>query len=159
MTRRVLIGTGVAVVGAGGLLVAAEATGRLDDVADVIGLDPEPLPDPDDTRVLRRAATSTAALLAVVQSTAAAHPALALAPVAAIVREQLDAVGGATAPAASAPPADAGAAVDALASALDTARKARRRDALAAGSPALVRVLASMSAGHAQGVRVVRGLR
>jgi hypothetical protein len=163
MTRRVLIGTGVAVVGAGGLLVAAEATGRLDDVADAVGLDPQPLPDPGDTRVLRRAADSTAALLASVEATAAAHPALALAPVADVVREQLAAVGGeagdGAASSASAPPADRGDAVDALASALDAARKDRRRDALAAGSPALVRVLASMSAGHAQAVRVVRGLR
>ncbi|WP_162248839.1 hypothetical protein [Aeromicrobium sp. Root472D3] len=159
MTRRVLIGTGVAVVGAGGLLVAAEATGRLDDVADAVGLDPRPEPDPGDTRILRRAATATAALLAGVESTAAAHPELALDPVAAIVREQLAALGGATPPASPAPPADVAAAVDALATALDAARTDRRRDALAAGSPALVRVLASMSAGHAQGVRAVRGLR
>jgi hypothetical protein len=159
MTRRVLIGTGVAVVGAGGLLVAAEATERLDDVADAVGLDPKPEPDPGDTRILRRAATATAALLASVEATAAAHPTLALAPVAVVVREQLAAIGSATAPAAAAPPADAAAAVDALAAALDTVRKERRRDALAAGSPALVRVLASMSAGHAQGVRAVRSLR
>jgi hypothetical protein len=155
----VLIGTGVAVVGAGGLLVAAEATGRLDDVADAVGVEPKPQPDPDDTRILRRAARETATLLATVEATAAAQPALALAPVVAVVREQLDAVGGGTASTPPPPPAGADAAVDTLATALDTARQQRRRDALAAGSPALVRVLASMSAGHAQCARAVRELR
>ena len=159
MTRRALIGTAAVVVGAGGLVVAAEATGRLDDVAGAVGIDPKPQPDPDDTRVLRRAARATAALQAAVAATSAAHPRLDLAAVTAAVGEQLTALGGAKAPAGTAPPADQGAAVDALAQALDTACKDRARDAVAAGSPALVRVLASMSAGHAQSVRVVRGLR
>jgi hypothetical protein len=158
MTRRALIGTGAVVVGAGGLVVAAEATGRLDDVADAVGIDPKPQPDPDDTRVLRRAARATAVLQATVAATSAGHPGLDLAAVTATVGEQLAALGGAKAPAGTAPP-DQGAAVDALAAALDAACKDRARDAVAAGSPALVRVLASMSAGHAQSVRVVRSLR
>ncbi|REK69801.1 hypothetical protein DX116_11415 [Aeromicrobium endophyticum] len=159
MTRRALIGTGAVVVGAGGLLVAAEATGRLDDVADAVGIDPKPQPDPDDTRVLRRAARATAELQAAVAATSAGHPGLDLAAVTAAVGEQLAALGGAEAPAGAAPPADQGAAVDALAQALDIACKDRARDAVTAGSPALVRVLAAMSAGHAQSARVVRSLR
>jgi hypothetical protein len=159
MTRRALIGTGAVVLAAGGLLVAGEATGRLDDVADAVGIDPKPQPDPADTRVLRRAARATAALQATLAATAAAHPSLDLAAVTAVVGEQLTALGGAQAPASAAPPGDQDAAVDALAQAFETARKHRARDAVAAGSPALVRVLASMSAGHAQSVRAVRSLR
>lgn len=159
MTRRALIGTGAGVAGAAGLLVAGEATGRLDDVADAVGVDPKPQPDPDDTRVLRRAARATAALQAIITATSAAHPGLALAPVTAVVGEQLAALGGAKASVSPAPPTDRGAAVDELAARFDAARKDRARDAVEAGSPALVRVLASMSAGHAQSVRVVRSLR
>ena len=158
MTRRALIGTGAVVLGAGGLLVAGEATCRLDDVADAVGIDPKPQPDPGDTRILGRAARATAALKATVAATATAHPSLDLAPVTAAVDEQLAALGGAKAPAGTAAPGEQDAAVEALVQALDTARKDRARDAVAAGSPALVRVLASMSAGHAQAVRVVRGL-
>jgi hypothetical protein len=159
MTRRALIGTGAGVVGAGGLLVAGEATGRLDDVADAVGIDPKPQPDPDDTRILRRAARATAVLQATVTATAQAHTALDLAGIAAVIGEQLAALGGAKVPAATPAPGDRTAAVDRLVQALETARKDRARDAVAAGSPALVRVLASMSAGHAQSVRAVRNLR
>lgn len=159
MTRRALLGTGAVVVGTGGLLVAGEATGRLDDVADAVGISPKPQPDPDDTRILRRAARATAALQAAVAATAAAYPALDLAAVTSVVREQLAALGGTKATTGTAPPDDQAKAVDALAQALDTARRDRASDAVAAGSTALVRVLASMSAGHAQSVRVVRSLR
>lgn len=163
MTRRVLIGTGAAVVGAAGLLVAGEATGRLDDVADTLGIEPKPLPDPSDTRVLRRAAASTADLLVAVEATAAAHTTIALGPVADIVRQQLAALGGRPAggstPPAGTAPADVDAAVTALAESFVVSGRARATDAGAAGSAALVRVLASMSAGHAQSARVVRGLR
>jgi len=159
MTRRALIGTGAVVLGAGGLLVAGEGTGRLDDVADAVGIGPKPQPDPGDTRILRRAGRATAALQATATATATAHPSLDLAPVTTVVGEQLAALGGATVPADAAAPDDQDAAVEALLQALDAARADRARDAVAAGSPALVRVLASMSAGHAQSVRVVRSLR
>lgn len=159
MTRRALIGTGAVVLGAGGLLVAGEATGRLDDVADAVGIDPKPQPDAGDTRILRRAARATAALSATVAATATAHPSLDLALVTGALGEQLTALGGAKAPAGAAAPGEQGAALEALVQAFDTARKDRARDAVAAGSPALVQVLASMSAGHAQSVRVVRSLR
>jgi hypothetical protein len=159
MTRRALIGTGAVVVGAGGLLVAGEATGRLDDVADAVGIDPKPQPDPDDTRLLRRAARATAGLQATVTATAQAHTELDLAGIAAVIGEQLAALGGAKMPTTTPAPSDRAAAVDGLVQALESARKDRARDAVAAGSPALVRVLASMSAGHAQSVRAVRSLR
>jgi hypothetical protein len=154
MTRRVLLGTGVGVVAAGGAVAVAHLTHRLDDVADVVGLDPKPLPDPEDSRILRRAASSTAALVAMLDATAAAHPGLDLAPFVAIGREQLSALGGSTARTDVAPPpADPAAAAAVLEDAHVQASTRRATDAVAAFSPALVRVLASMSAGHAQAAR------
>jgi len=164
ISRRVLLGTGVVVVGAGGLITAAQLTHRLDDIADAVGLDPKPLPDPDDTRILRRAAADTARLLATVEATAALHASVDLTAVVSIIHEQLAAVGGATAPPADAPPADAPpadaeAALRALEDILGASAADRSIDAQRAGSPALVRVLASMSAGHAQSARLARRLR
>lgn len=141
-------------MGAGGLLTVAHLTHRLDDVAEFVGIGPKPLPDPGDTRLVRRAARECTRLLATVEGAAAANPGAALAPVAAIVREQMVAVGGSPAATASLAPVT----LDALEKALSTAATRRAADADAAGSAALVRVLASMSAGHAQCARVVRSL-
>lgn len=159
ISRRVLLGTGAAVVATGGALTAAHRTHRLDDVADALGIDPKPLPDPNDTRILRRAADQCATLLATVEATATAQPAVALAPLVAIVRQQLAAVGGSAATTVPAPAADVSAALDALETAFTDAADRRAADAVEAGSPDLVRVLASMSAGHAQSARALRGLR
>lgn len=160
MTRRVLLGTGAAVVVSAGALAAAEVTHRLDDVAEAVGIEPTPLPDPEDSRILRRASTGTATLLAMSEATASAYPGLALADVEVITREQLTALGGTTAATdVAAPPAGQGAALTALEDAYALAATQRATDAGAAFSPALVRVLASMSAGHAQTARRLRRLR
>ncbi|MET0953896.1 MAG: hypothetical protein ABWX57_11445 [Aeromicrobium sp.] len=151
MTRRVLLGTGAVVVGAAGLVTAAELTHRLDDVARAVGLDPKPEPDPADDRLLRAAATDMAALVALVEAIAAKHPGLELSPLVAVGREQLDALGGSTAATDIAGPAgDAATARTALVEAYRTAASARAAQALRATSPELVQVLASMSAGLAQ---------
>lgn len=159
ISRRVLLGTGAAVVATGGALTVAQRTHRLDDVAEAIGLQPTPLPDPEDTRIVRRAARGSAALLATTSATATAHPALALTPIVAIVREQLAAVGGSPTAKATTPPTDAAASVTALAQAFSDAADQRAADAVQAGSPELVRVLASMAAGQAQCARAVEQLR
>jgi hypothetical protein len=156
MTRRVLLGTGAAVVVSAGALTAAGLTHRLDDVADAVGIDPKPLPDPEDSRILRRASSETATLLATVEATAAAHPDLGLADLEGIGRRHLAALGGTSAATdVAAPPVDR---ADAL-TALVYASTRRATDAGAAFSPALVRVLASMSAGHAQASRRLRDAR
>jgi hypothetical protein len=160
MTRRVLLGTGGLVACGAAFLAAAQLTHRLDDVAAAVGLDPKPLPDPQDSRILLAAASQTAALLAMLEATAAAHGNLALADLEAIGHEHLAAGGGSTAAAdVAVPPADPVAAVKALETAYTAAGKQRAADAGRAFSPALVRVLASMSAAHAQSARVLRGLR
>lgn len=162
MTRRVLLGTGAAVAGAAALVGGAQLTGRLDDVADAVGLDPKPLPDPGDTELVARTARDCATVLALVEATASTHAALAgpLVPFRAAVREQLEAVGGrSTGVEAVAPPADETEAVKALETVFGSAAGRRASAAADAASPDLVRVLASMSAGHAQAARAMRGLR
>lgn len=140
----------------GGVLGGAHATHRLDDLADAVGIEPKPQSDPADDRLLRSAATAQAGLLATVEATAARHPSLALAPFVAIGREQLDALGGSTASTdVAAVPDDAAAALTALVAAYRTASTGRAADAVAATSPELVRVLASMSAGLFQCARTV----
>ena len=160
MTRRVLLGTGAVVVVSAGALTAAGLTHRLDDVAEAVGIEPTPLPDPEDSRILRRASGQTAILLAMLEATAAAHPDLALADLEVVAREQLATLGGSTAATdVAAPPTEPGAAVAALEKAYARAATQRTADAVAAFSPDLVRVLASLSAGHAQTGRQLRRLR
>ncbi len=141
---------------AGGLIGGAHATHRLDDLADAVGLKPKPQPDPADDRLLRSAATAQAALLAAVEATAARHTALELAQFVAIGREQLDALGGSTAATdITPPPDDQAAALTALVTAYRSESSARAKQATAAASPELARVLASMSAGLFQCARTV----
>lgn len=138
------------------MLGGAHATHRLDDLADAVGLEPKPQSDPADDRLLDSAATAQAALLATVEATAARHTSLALAPFIAIGREQLDALGGSTASTdVAAVPEDAPAALAALVLAYRTQSTQRADDAVAATSPELARVLASMSAGLAQCAQTV----
>lgn len=156
ISRRVFLGTGAVVLAASGALAGAHATHRLDDLADAVGLEPKPQSDPADDRLLRSAATAQAALLSAVEATAARHTALQLAPFVAIGREQLDALGGSTAATdVAAVPEDPASALAALAAAYRTESTKRAADAVAATSPELARVLASMSAGLAQCARTV----
>ncbi|MET0930661.1 MAG: hypothetical protein ABWX74_14165 [Aeromicrobium sp.] len=160
MTRRVLLGTGAAVVVSAGALTAAGLTHRLDDVAEAVGIEPTPLPDPVDDKLLRAAALDMAAVTALSDATASRHPALDLGTLAAIVRTQLDAVGGSTAATdLAAPSADPATALTALVDAYRTASKARAAQALRAVSPELVLVLASMSAGLSQCARAAEQRR
>lgn len=159
ITRRVLIGTGAAVIGVAGFLTVADLTHHLDDVARTVGLDPHPEPDPADDEIVRSTARDLAAVLALVEATAAAHPELDLTALASLGHQQLAAVGGTTAATDIGPvaarPKDA---VAALETAYARASAARARDCQRAVSPDLVTVLASMSAGLAQCARAVRGL-
>ncbi|MCW2770557.1 MAG: hypothetical protein JWR27_1990 [Aeromicrobium sp.] len=151
ISRRVLLGTGAVVAGVAAALGAAEATHVLDDAAPALGVDPKPEPDPQDDRIVRAAARDQAALLAMIEATAARHPGLELAPFEAIGREHLAAVGGSTATTdVGRVPESARAAVTTLRTAYDKQSRARAAQAAAAVSPALVRVLASMSVGLAQ---------
>ncbi|WP_229054253.1 hypothetical protein [Aeromicrobium sp. Leaf350] len=133
MTRRrtLLLGgaAAVGVVAVGGVA----ATGRLDDVARELGLDPVPQPAEGDTALLSEAAEDQARLVAVVGSLSAT-----LVP---LLEEHLDALGGA-ATSTVAPAPDLASARATLAAAASV----RRDQSEAAVSPDLARTLGSIAA-------------
>ncbi|MCW2831163.1 MAG: hypothetical protein JWP31_1855 [Aeromicrobium sp.] len=141
------------------MLVAAEQTHRLDDLADAVGLDPKPRPDPADDRLIAAAAAAQSVVLATVTATARRHAGLDLARFEAIGREHLEALGG-TPSERGAPtiPSASSAAVSRLGRVYDDAATARAADAVEAVAHELVLVLASMSAGLAQCARSARAL-
>lgn len=142
------------------MLGVANATHTLDDAARAVGLDPKPEADPGDDRIVRVAARDLAALLATVRATADRHPDLKLSALEAIGREHLASVGGRpTAGGGRTVPGSPGEAVKALAAAYTRSSRARADQAAEAFSPALTRVLASMSAGLAQCAAATEALR
>ncbi len=160
ISRRALLGTGAATAVAAAGLGGAALTHRLDDLARGVGIEPHSEPDPDDDRLIARVAADQNALLARVEATASKHKALRLDPFVAISTAHAKAVGvAATVPDIAAPPANRDTAVRTLASAYAAASRARAADSGKAASPALARVLASMSAGLAQCAHAVGDLR
>lgn len=152
MSRRTLLGSGLTVGAAAGAVVVARATGVLDDVLRGLGAEPRPEPDPGDTRRLARAATDQAALVAAIAATSAEHDRFAdgLTLLRVVAEEQLTAVGGGTPAADATVPDDGEEAAAALTRAATKAAEVREDDAVAAVSPEVARVLASMSAGLSQ---------
>jgi hypothetical protein len=160
ISRRALLGTGAATVAVAAGLGGAALGHRLDDLARSVGIEPHPEPDPGDDRLIARVAADQNALLAQVEATAVKHPALRLDKFVAISTAHAKAVGVAdTVPDVAAPPAARDKAVSALVAAYSTASKARAADSVKAVSPALARVLASMSAGLAQCALTIGDLR
>ncbi len=146
VSRRVVVGCGVAVVAAGaGLHVA----GRDDDVLRALGARPRPMPDPADTRLLERAAADQVALAASVEGLGGVRTD----DLVTVLRTQLDGLGGA--PETDAAPPAASSDVAAVVADLNRTASRRQTDALAAVSPDLARVLASLAAGQAQVARTL----
>lgn len=146
VSRRVVVGSGLAVVAAGaGLHVA----GRDDDLLRALGARPHPIPDASDTALLRTAASEQVSLVSAVEQLGGADETLVD-----VLREQLEALGGP--PGGSTPPATeiTGGAGD-VARAVAAAARRRESDALTAVSPDLARVLASLAAGQAQVARTL----
>ncbi len=160
ISRRVLLGTGAATAVAAAALGGAALTHRLDDIARSVGIKPRPEPDLLDSKLLARVAADQNSLLAMVEATAGAHPTLRLDRYVAISTSHATAVGVAgSVPDVATPSTDPGTAVSALSSAYAKAARARAADAVDAVSPALVRVLASMSAGLFQCADTIKGVR
>lgn len=144
-----------------GAVAVADATHRLDDVADGMGVKPRPRPVASDDSLIAAVAQAQNLVLAAIESTSARHPALAskLVPFAEIGQEHLTAVGGSSkVPTVDAITSDPARAVQALAQTFSAASTARAKDAGKAVSPDLARVLSSMSAGLAQTARAVGAL-
>ena len=160
ISRRALLGTGAATVAVAAGLGGAALGHRLDDLARGVGINPHPEPEPSDDRLIARVAADQNALLARVEATAARHTAVRLGPFVAISTAHAKAVGVAGAvPDVAAPPANRDAAIKALGTAYATASKARAADSAKAASPALTRVLASMSASLAQCAKSIGDVR
>ena len=153
MSRRSLLGSGLTVATVAVAVVAARAGGVLDDALRGVGVEPHPEPDPGDTQRLKRAATDQATLVASIDATVGTHPELEgdLNPLRVVADEQLVAVGGSLAATSVGPtPADPKDALAELSRIASDSAEARENDAVAAASPDVARVLASMSAGLSQ---------
>lgn len=160
ISRRALLGTSAATVAVAAGLGGAALGHRLDDLARGVGIEPHPEPDPGDDRLIARVAADQNALLARVEATAVQHDGLRLDRFVAISTAHAKAVGVAgIVPDVAPPPTSPAKAVSALAAAYSAASRARADDAGKAVSPALARVLASMSAGLAQCATTIRELR
>ncbi len=158
ISRRALLGTGAGALALTAAVGVGAATHRLDDIADSIGIKPRPRPVASDETLIAAVAQAQNLVLAKIELTSARHPELAntLAPIAKIGQEHVDAVGGPSGvPSAEAIDSDPARALKALEQTLDGASTARAKDSLRAVSPALARVLSSMSAGLAQASRTI----
>ncbi|WP_374999598.1 hypothetical protein [Aeromicrobium sp. CTD01-1L150] len=150
ISRRVVLG-GSAVLALAGTAGAAHVLGVDDDVLRALGARPKALPDDGDTALLATAAEQQADIVAGLDAVQADSEELV--DLRAIAAEQLEGLGGSDLPAS---PSAQG--LDDLASLVAETGKKRQDDVTRAVSPALVTVLASLSAGHAQLARRLRSL-
>lgn len=161
ISRRSLLGTGAGAIALAGAVVVADATHGFDDFARAVGLKPRAEAVASDDTLIAAVAQAQNLVLAEIEATVASQPTLAgkLAPFTTIAQEHVTAVGGSSVVPTAVPidrvPVRA---IADLATSLSRASTARRKDADAAISPDLARVLSSMSAGLAQCSRAVGDL-
>ncbi|MGJ9414054.1 hypothetical protein ACHAAC_15235 [Aeromicrobium sp. CF4.19] len=149
ISRRAALGGAAAatvVAGAAG----AHALGVDDDVLRALGARPRPIPDTGDTALLTSAAGEQAEVVASLDALLVAYEDPDLQALRDVAAEQLEGLGGADLPTVAEAQDERSAATAAVATLVDDAEQRSRRDALAARSPALMTVLASLSAGRAQ---------
>jgi len=144
-----MLQAGAVVGGAGVAGFAAHRAGVFDDGLRAVGVRPHAKPDPHDVALLAEAAAGQAELLAALDILSQGQPAVA--DLRAVLREQLAAVSDdpSATPTAGAP---IGADTDltAFAERVEAMATARADGALSAGSLAVIKVLAGMSAGLEQ---------
>jgi len=159
ITRRTAIQLGAVAGGIGIGGYAAQRAEVLDDGLRAVGVRPHAEPDPRDVALLAEAAAGQTELLAALDALgrsqippqAAGAPTPDVAGLRAVLSEQLAAVSDQPSPVpAGGPPAGTDADLTAFAERVDAAAAARADGALAAGSLAVVKVLAAMSAGLEQ---------
>ncbi|OUZ07986.1 hypothetical protein BHE97_14905 [Aeromicrobium sp. PE09-221] len=117
---------------AAGAVVALGATGRLDDVVRGVGVKPRPRPVDADISLVRAVLSDQQRVLAIARGTAGAED------IAEVLEQHIAQLGGTPTTTAE---------NGTLSAALSEAADHRAGDALAATSPDVVRVLASMAAG------------
>lgn len=152
VSRRVVVGAGAAVVATGAGLHLA---GRDDDLLRAVGARPRPRPDPADTARLRTALQEQESLRAALDSL---DGDVSTADLVDVLDRQVTTLGGPSAtPPAPAGDTTASALAEELAEELAEAGRRREQDALAAVSPDLAQVFASLAAGLAQTARTLGG--
>jgi hypothetical protein len=150
ISRRAALQLGGVVGGLGIAGLAAQRAGVLDDGLRAVGVRPHAEPDPGDVALLTGAAAAQTALLAALDGLDQGENGT-VASLRAVLREQLAAVSDRpTATATDGAPAGIDSDFTAFAERVDAAAAARAEDALSAGSLAVVKVLAAMSAGLEQ---------
>ena len=165
MTRRALLGTCAALVVAAGAAVAGQQTGRLDEVAEVVGLDPRRLPAETDEALLLHVVHDQGLVLATVSAVASKFPDLRASLALLIEHSEAHLVvlgspsTGSTIDFGAVSATEPRAALELVASSQEQAAKGRAKDALAAVSGEFAQVLASMSACLTQHVVLIDDAR
>ena len=154
ISRRAALQLGGVVGGLGIAGLAAQRAGVLDDGLRAVGVRPHAEPDPGDVALLTEAAAAQTALLAALDGLDHGENGT-VASLRAVLREQLAAVSDRPT-ATDGAPAGIDSDFTAFAERVDAAAAARAEDALSAGSLAVVKVLAAMSAGLEQVAVVAR---
>ena len=151
ITRRTAIQLGAVAGGIGIAGYAAQRAEVLDDGLRAVGVRPHAQPDPHDVALLAEAAAGQTALLAALGTLGAGESTQEVADLRAVLTEQLAAVSDQP-PAAptSGPPAGTDADFTAFVERVEATAASRADGAVAAGSLAVVKVLAAMSAGLEQ---------
>lgn len=159
ITRRAAIQLGVLAGSFGIAGYAARRAEVLDDGLRAIGVRPHAEPDPHDVALLADAAAGQTELLAALDTLGRNDASPDVADLRAVLSEQLAAVSDqAMAAPPSGPPAGTDGDFTAFAERIDATAAARADGAMAAGSLAVVKVLAAMSAGLEQVAVVARRL-
>lgn len=165
MTRRALLATGAALVVAAGAAVAGQQTGRLDDGAEAVGLEPRRLPAESDETLLRHVVRDQGLVLATVSAVASKFPALRTSLALLIEHGETHLVvlgspaAGSTIDLGALAAADSKAALDSVMSNQKQAAKDRAKNALDAVSGEFAQVLAAMSASLTQHVVLLGDVR
>ncbi|MFL6091138.1 MAG: hypothetical protein ACJ71Z_13470 [Aeromicrobium sp.] len=166
ISRRGALGGALAIGTVGTAGIVARRAGVLDDALQAVGLRPHTTPDPRDVALLADAAQGQRELLALVDQITQRDADAKLTEIQRVLREQLAAVSDdPETPASPYPtevptplPSDTHDAVAALATRVDAVATARADGAVSAGSLAVTKVLATMSAGLDQVAVAVKEL-
>jgi hypothetical protein len=150
ISRRAAIQLGVVAGGVGIGGFAAHRAGVLDDGLRAVGVRPHAEPDPHDVALLAAAAAGQTELLAALDTLARGENPSDVAGLRAVLGEQLAAVSDQPAATPMGAPAVSDADLAAFAERVEATAAARADGALSAGSLAVIKVLAAMSAGLEQ---------
>ncbi len=159
ISRRAALG-GTALLGLAAAGGATHLLGVDDDVLRALGARPKPLPHEGDAALLRSADADQREILSILDAVIERHPDVELDDLRTLAAEQLEAISRPGTDSGPTPPVDVAespsTALDSVADRVAEIGALRQAEALEAYSSALVTILASLSAGHAQLARTLR---